>query len=83
MSDQDRIARDIQRLFKTAPFVHVNVKMTAPRVELKNSPARIAAVYPHVFILEETTTGRLRRHSAQYTDVLTGKITLTELTKTE
>lgn len=69
----------IKRLYETAPSVHVSVNMTRPRIVIKDSPAVITGVYPNIFRIEERSSGYLRSHSLQYTDVLIGHINISEL----
>ncbi len=79
MTSLDIIKSKIQKLYKTNPNIHINVAMTRPKVELKNEPVVIKGVYPHVFQIEEQSSGFLRRYTLQYTDVLLHQIDILEL----
>ena len=78
----DIIKYKLRVLYETNPQVHVNFKMTHPKIDLKRSPAVIRGIYPHVFRLEECTTGTPLCHTLQYKDILTGQIEIVELKET-
>lgn len=73
------IKKEIQNRYKTNPDIHINVTITRPKVNLKNEPVRIKKVYPHVFQIEEKSTGFLKTHTLQYSDILLNQIEIIEL----
>lgn len=78
-SQMEMIKSKIKQLYATKPFIHINVTLTNPRVNLKNQPAVIKAVYPHIFQIEECNCDNPKRYTLQYTDVLTKQIEIAEL----
>ena len=81
MDALDIIKQKIRILYEKHPTVHVNLQMTHPKIDLKRAPAVICGVYPHVFRLQECTTGTTLCHTLQYKDILTGQIEIVELTE--
>ncbi len=79
MNALDLIREKIKHLYNTNPQVHLNVNIKRPRVILENSEATITGVYPHIFIIEECTSGTPKQHTLQYTDVLIKNIVILEL----
>ena len=79
MTSLDIIKSKIQRLYKTNPNIHINVAITSPKVNLKNEPVVIKGVYPHIFQIEEKSSGSLKTHTLQYTEVLLHHIEIVEL----
>lgn len=79
MNSIESIRSRIKRLYETDPHIHVNVKLSHPRINAENRPVEIKGVYPHIFRIEERDSGHLRTHSIQYTDVLIGSISILEL----
>ena len=75
----DIIKSKIQKLYKINPNIHINVSLTSPRVHLKNEPVVIKGVYPHIFQIEERTTGSPKSHTFQYTDVLQRNVEILEM----
>ncbi len=81
MNSLDSIKKQIAFLYKNHPDIHVNIAITHPRVNLQNDPARITGVYPNVFMIEKKSSGFTKRHSLQYSDILTKQIEIVEITK--
>lgn len=79
MTTLDKIKEKVQARFKLDPNVHVNVCLTHPKLQLENDVAVIKGVYPHVFRLEEYSTGKPQCHTLQYTDILINRIQIIEL----
>ncbi len=75
----EQIRQRITERYRSDPGIRVNVSLRQPRLQLHNVPVRIAGVYPHIFQIEETTSGQLRRHTLQYTDVLTHDVELLDV----
>ena len=61
----------IKKLYETNPNIHINVFKKRPNIRLINEPAVIKGIYPHIFLIEERSSGFSRRRSIQYADVLT------------
>jgi uncharacterized protein Veg len=78
-SSLDIIKSKIKRLYDTHQNIHINVSMTHPKVNLKNEPVTIKGVYPHIFQIEEQSSGSPKCHTLQYTDVLTKQIEILEI----
>lgn len=74
----DSIRERIHRLYKDNPLVHITVQIPHTKIT-QSSTATIIGVYPHVFCMEEHIGGVCQRHSFQYTDVLTQRVTIAEL----
>ncbi|MBQ6809416.1 MAG: hypothetical protein IJP09_01750 [Clostridia bacterium] len=75
----DSIKSKIKKLHQTNPNIHINVSMTNPKIHLKNEAVTIKSVYPHIFQIEENSTGVTKSHTLQYTDVLMKHIEILEL----
>ena len=71
----------IKKLYNTNPNIHINVLMKSPNICLSNEPAIIKGVYPHVFQIEERSSGFSRCYTHPYTDVLIKHIEIVELTE--
>lgn len=79
MASVDTIKRDIERLYRTNPNIHINVSMKNPRVFLLDEPVTITGVYAHIFLIEEHTMGVPKTHTLQYADILTHQVEILEL----
>lgn len=79
MNTLERIRERIRRRYEADPLVHLNVSLAHPKLELRGVPAVIKDVYPHVFRIEETSSGVPQCHTLQYTDVYTGHVEILEL----
>ena len=79
MSTVEHIKSEIKRLYKTDPNIHINVKMTHPKVIVERTPVKIVGVYKNIFQIEENDSGRSIRHTFQYGDVLMGQVVIEEL----
>ncbi len=79
MTHLDFIREQIKRLYKTNPNIHLNVSLKNPRITLDNTNAKIIGVYPHIFQIEEYTSGKPKQHTLQYTDVFVRNIVIWEL----
>ena len=74
MSEIQQIRQRISDRYKSNPKIRINISISQPKLHLSNIPAKITGVYAHIFQIEETTDGQARRHTLQYTDVLTHNI---------
>ncbi len=81
MSALDLIKSQIKALYETNPNIHINISLSHPRLSFTNDPVVIKGVYPHVFRIEETSSGVPKCHTLQYTDVLTGQVSIEEMKK--
>lgn len=73
------IKSEIQRLYKTNPNIHVNVKASRTKLAVESSAAVIKSVHSKFFRIEETSSGYAKCHSVQYAEVLTGNVVILEL----
>lgn len=74
MYNMPQIQQCILERYQSNPKIRINVNITKPKLRLQNVPATITGVYAHIFQIEEALSGRTRRHTLQYTDVLTHNI---------
>lgn len=79
MNALDSIKNKILKLYKNDPNVHVNVDIPSPRVNVKNEPVLIKGVYPHIFQVEERSTGTPKTYTVQYGEVLLGHVEILEM----
>lgn len=77
----ESIRKSILELMTVHPDIHINLSLTNPKITLKNESVTIKAVYPYVFLVEEKNCGVLRSFTFQYSDILTGRIEISELKK--
>ena len=78
----DRIAyikSEIERLYKTNPTVHVTLKLSRPKLWVKDTPVTIVGVYRNFFRIEERHSGHPLSHTLQYGDLLIGHVTVREV----
>ncbi|MBQ8762779.1 MAG: hypothetical protein IJZ07_01585 [Clostridia bacterium] len=79
MTALETIKSRIKNLYETNSDIHINISVTHPKISLRNDPVTIKGVYPHVFRIEEVSSGVPKCHTLQYTDVLTKQIEIIEL----
>lgn len=79
MNDMEYIKSEIRRLYETDPIIHISVRMTHPKVSVKDAQVRIVGVYRNIFQVEQEGGDRPNRYTLQYTDVLIGQVTIAEL----
>ena len=82
MSDIYNLQQIRQRIlerYRSDPKIRINVSLRQPRLYLNDVPVKITGVYRHIFQVEETSSGQLKRHALQYADVLTHDIELLDL----
>ena len=82
MSDIYELQQIRQRLserYRSDPNIHINVSLSKPKLYLNNVPVEITGVYPHIFQIEEASSGRPKRYALQYTDVLTHNIEILDI----
>jgi len=75
MSDLTALKQTINGLYKTKPYIHINVSISRPKVHLENQEARIVAVYPNFFIIEADG----KQYSIKYLDLFTNSIDIPEV----
>ena len=74
------IKREIEKLYKTNPDIHIAVKRMRPKLIVESSPAKIVGVYKNIFQIEESVSRKLpTRHIFQYGDVVVGQVVIEEL----
>lgn len=79
MNDIDYIKGELKRLYETAPYVHIRVRMTHPKIAIEGVPAKIMGIYKNIFQIEANDNGYPCRHTFQYGDVLIGQVVIEEL----
>lgn len=79
MTQLDYIKKKIEDLYNENPVIHISVTMNSPKVRLENEEVSLKGVYPHVFRIEEKSTGTPKSHTFQYSDILTNQIIIAEL----
>ena len=79
MTQLDLIKSRIKKLYDTSPDIHINICIARSKDSLKNEPAVIKGVYPHIFQIEEYSSGSPKCHTFQYTDLFTKQIEIAEL----
>ena len=79
MNEIQQIRQRILELYRHDPKIHINVSIAKPRLRLNDVPVKITGVYTNIFQIEETTDRTARRHTLQYTDVLTHNIEILDL----
>ena len=65
MNSLDIIRTNIQKLYEIDPHIHINVSLSKPKVLLENQPVVITGVYPHIFQIEERSSGSADSHPAR------------------
>lgn len=79
MNALDSIRSKILKLYKTNPNIHINAALTNSKAVLKNEPVVIKGVYPHIFQIEERSSGAPKTHTLQYSDILINRIEILEM----
>ena len=79
MNEIQQIRQRILERYRHDPKIRINVSIAKPRLHLNDVPVEITGVYANVFQIEEVTGGQTRRHTLQYTDVLTHNIEILDL----
>lgn len=79
MSEIQQIRQRILERYQREPKIRINVSMVKPKLQLNYVPVTITGVYAHIFQIEENSSGQAKRHTLQYTDVLTHNIEILDL----
>ncbi len=79
----DKIKTELKKLKEENPRIHMDVSLVRPKLELEGAEALLVGAYAHIFQIEEYSRGEARRHTLQYSDILTGRIVIHELEKRE
>ncbi len=74
-----QVKQQVQDLYERSPHIHMDVDISRPKLHLKGEKATIVGIYPHIFVIEESSTGKTRQHSLQYTDIIIKQIKIHEL----
>ncbi len=77
----DKIKAELKKMKEEDPSIHMDVYLTRPRLNVTNVEAVLVGTYAHIFQIEERSSGELKRHTLQYSDVLTGRIVIRELSE--
>ena len=83
MTTIEEVRKELERLYKECPNIHISVSMSHPKVSVREAPVKITGVYRSIFRIEEKEVERPRFFSLQYSDLLTGKIKIKELIEAE
>ena len=75
----EQIRQRILERYRSDPKIRINVSIAQPKLHLSNVPVEITGVYAHIFQIEENSSGQAKRHTLQYTDVLTHNIEILDL----
>lgn len=81
MKTVEEVKERIEALFREEREIHIDITMSRPRLIVRGTPARIKAVYPNLFRVEENDIGAPRCHLVRYSDVLIGQVKIAELDK--
>ncbi len=81
MPSTEFLFKQIKSLYETNPDIHLDVTLSNPKTLLKNSKAKIIGVYSHFFQVEEASDGKIKKHTIQYSDIITGRIAVCELNR--
>lgn len=68
------IKSQIKKLYNENPNVLADLSFRGERNHLKDVPAVITAVYSNIFTVNIDENGIIRKHSFQYSDILTGNL---------
>ena len=79
MNEIQQIRQRILERYRHDPKIRINVSIAKPKLHLNDVPVEITGVYANIFQIEEVTDGQARRHTLQYTDVLTHNIEILDL----
>ena len=79
MNEIQQIRQRILERYQLDPKIRINVSIAKPKLHLNDVPVQITGVYANIFQIEEVTDGQARRHTLQYTDVLTHNIEILDL----
>ena len=75
----EQIRRRISERYRSDPNIRIKVSLRQPRLHLRDVPVKITCVYRHILQVEETSSGKPKRHALQYADVLTHDIELLDI----
>ena len=78
MTQTDFVKSKIAKLYKTNPNIHIQYAALAPRGAAESIPATIKGVYRHIFQIEESSSGKVRKHTVQYSEVIMRRIVIEE-----
>ena len=79
MNEIQQIRQRILERYRHDSKIRINVSIAKPKLHLNDVPVEIMGVYANIFQIEEVTGGQARRHTLQYTDVLTHNIEILDL----
>lgn len=71
----ESVREQIRTLYRHSPRIRISAAAAHSKV-VQDSEVTITGVYPHVFCVEELIGGTPQRHTFQYVDVITRRITI-------
>ncbi len=79
MNTENYFKERLTELYESDPYIHIDVNLARPRVELNNVRVKITGVYRHIFQIEVEKNGKIERYSLQYGDITVGIVKIAEL----
>ena len=71
----ESVREQIRTLYRNNPRIRISAAAAHSKV-VQDSEVTITGVYPHVFCVEELIGGTPQRHTFQYVDLITRRITI-------
>ena len=79
MNTENYLKEKLEKLCERDPYIHIDVNLSKPHVELSNVRVKIIGVYRHIFQIETEKNGKTDRYSLQYGDIIAGIAKIAEL----
>lgn len=79
MSELEAIRRQVKELYNKNPHIHIDISSAHVKTALKNTPAELIGVYPHIFRVEVKNGEEKERYTLQYTDILIKQAVIAEM----
>jgi len=79
MTQTDYVKSKIEKLYKTNPNIHIQYAAITPRGVTESIPATITGVYKHIFQIEESSSGKARKYTVQFAEVIMRRIVIKEI----
>lgn len=79
MYTENYLIERLTELYKSDPYIHINISLARPHVELSDLRVKIVGVYSHIFQIEEEKNGKVERYTWQYGDVIVGIVRISEI----
>lgn len=71
------IKEKLEAIYKTSTIIHVSIHNK--RNKVLNAPSRILQIYPRFLCVESKVNSYVEKFTINYTDLMTGNITIKEL----